>query len=41
MKINNPALHPENQALVDEFYQKLKRFQQQTSDPWRNKWQYE
>jgi N-sulfoglucosamine sulfohydrolase len=37
----NLAGNPEYKAIVENFCDKLKAFQQQTSDPWRSKWQYE
>jgi N-sulfoglucosamine sulfohydrolase len=40
-EVVNLAERPEYAALVDEFCQKIRRFQEQTADPWMHKWIYE
>jgi N-sulfoglucosamine sulfohydrolase len=40
-EVVNLADRPEYAALVEEFCAKLRRFQQQTRDPWEHKWIYE
>jgi len=37
----NLADSPAHAGLVDSFCQKLKRFQEETRDPWLHKWTYE
>ncbi len=40
-ELENLAEKPEYRQLIDEFKDKLQKFQKQTSDPWLHKWQYE
>lgn len=40
-EVRNLADRPEHAALVQDFCDKLKRFQQQTKDPWIVKWTHE
>jgi N-sulfoglucosamine sulfohydrolase len=40
-EIDNLACKPEYQSLVDEFSAKLRKFQEDTNDPWLHKWIYE
>ena len=40
-EVVNLANRPECQDLVSSFITKLKRFQEETSDPWLHKWTYE
>ncbi len=40
-EIDNLACKPEYQSLVDEFSTKLRKFQEDTNDPWLHKWIYE
>jgi N-sulfoglucosamine sulfohydrolase len=39
-EINNLAYIQENDALVNEYKNKLKLFQEATNDPWQVKWEY-
>lgn len=40
-EVNNLAEHPQYADRVKEYGEKLKRFQQETNDPWLHKWEYE
>jgi N-sulfoglucosamine sulfohydrolase len=40
-EVINLAGQPEHAALVEEFCAKIRRFQQETRDPWEHKWIYE
>jgi N-sulfoglucosamine sulfohydrolase len=38
---NNLADNPEYADMIDTMCEKLKAFQERTSDPWLHKWEYE
>jgi N-sulfoglucosamine sulfohydrolase len=40
-EVRNLAAMPEHAALVQAFCAKLRKFQQETRDPWLHKWEYE
>jgi N-sulfoglucosamine sulfohydrolase len=40
-EIDNLAEKPEHRRLVDSFAEKIRRFQEETGDPWLHKWEYE
>jgi N-sulfoglucosamine sulfohydrolase len=40
-EVENLAYRPEYAAMVESFKNKIRRFQEETGDPWRHKWEYE
>ena len=39
-EVENLAYRPEYAAVVESLKNKIRRFQEETGDPWRHKWKY-